>query len=165
MRAPIKLNLWADDGAGGCGNEDEPGGGAVGRTAGLPPAALGGGDEGDSLGACECFGDGDGDGAILFSGGEEAGRGAEGLGGGDGTEGVVEGGGGTAARGGGGGGGSVGMTGGGGGGSEGMTGGGGAEAAMVSIWSFMPPRQCPPFPQMKYLVPAEVRDMKAEPPV
>lgn len=54
---------------------------------------------------------------------------------------------------------------GGGDGTVGVVEGGGAEAARVSISSFIPLRQCPPVPQMKYLLPEEVRGMTVTPPV
>lgn len=90
----------------------------------------------------------DGGGGIVLDGVGEAGRCAEGVGGGEGTAGVVDGGGAVAE---------------GGGGEEAA--GGGEEAARVVISSFMPLMQCPPLPQMKYLLPGEVRGMTAAPPV
>lgn len=137
VRAPITSNFAADDGAGDGGN---------GEPFGVGPETDGGGDT-----AFECFGDGEGD--VVFDGGEETGWPAgEGFGGGEGTAGVVDGGGeGTAGV----------VEG---GGAE-AAGGGGVEAARVVTLIFMPPRQCPAVPQMKYLVPAEVRGMTVAPPV
>ena len=52
-----------------------------------------------------------------------------------------------------------------GGGAVVVDGGGGEAAAVVVMASFMPLMQWPAEPQMKYLVPAEVRGTTAAPPV
>lgn len=41
--------------------------------------------------------------------------------------------------------------------------GNGADAASVTISTFIPKLQCPPAPQMKYRLPGEVREMGVAP--